>query len=184
MGSTTARALVSDYNNYCIQSGLDPAQIVSYAPTITDYGGVATTSVFAEYLAPTAATHVEGIFVPFDCILVAASAKYVHDVAGAAAAATSSLDIDVMASPSAAESIAANYGKLGTAINLTRDEMNGLHWAKSVTGLTIAVSGGSTIAFRSLVNTASIDAAVNADLQLCFWLAVPQSKFGLPTTQS
>ena len=184
MGSTTARALVSDYNNYCIQSGLDPAQIVSYAPTITDYGGAATTSVFAEYLAPTAATHIEGISVPFDCILVAASAKYVHDAAPAAAAANTSLDIDLMASPSGAESIAANYGKVGTAINLIRSEMDGLHWAKSVTGLTIAVSGGATIAFRSLVNGGNIDNAVNADLQLCFWFAVPQSKFGLPTTQS
>ena len=87
-----------------------------------------------------------------------------------------------MVSPKSSESIAANYTKLGTAISLTQAEMNGLHWAKSATGLTLAVSGGSTIAFRSLVNTANIDNTVNADLQLCFWLAVPQSKFALPTT--
>ena len=182
MSSTTARALVADYNNFCIQSGLDPVQLVSYAPTITDYGGAAGTSVFADYMEPTAATHIEGIFIPFDCILVAASAKYVHDAAAASAANGSSLDIDIMVSPKSSESIAANYTKLGTAISLTKAEMDGLHWAKSATGLTLAVSGGSTIAFRSLVNAANIDNSVNADLQLCFWLAVPQSKFALPTT--
>tara|TARA_R100001224_G_scaffold89328_1_gene58411 strand:+ start:379 stop:924 length:546 start_codon:yes stop_codon:yes gene_type:complete len=177
----TALELTKEWQTLCNLQGFDPSQIICVTPTISDFGGAANTAVFGEYAAPSAATHIEGFTLPFDCLVVAASAKYVHDAAPCAAAANSSLDIDVMVSPSGIESIAANYAKVASALSLTQAELNSKHWNKSATGLSVALEAGQSVAFRSFVNTANIDNLVNADIQLSVWLAVPQSKFVLPT---
>ena len=177
----TALELTKEWQTLCDLQGFDPSQIVCLTPTISDFGGAAATSVFAEYAAPSATTHVEGFTLPFDCLVVAASAKYVHDVAACSAAAGSSLDIDVMLSASGLESIAANYAKAASVLSLDSTELSGNHWNKSATGLSIELLAGQSVAFRSLVNNANVDNTVNSDIQLSVWLAVPQSKFALPT---
>ena len=100
MSIVTPRAIVSRWKNFSDSSGLNPAHLMCVTSTIVDFGGVATTSVFGDLgAAPSAATHVEGISMPFDALVVAASCKYVHDAAACDAAAGSTLSIDIMASP-------------------------------------------------------------------------------------
>ena len=183
MSIVTPRAIVSRWKNFSDSSGLNPAHLMCVTSTIVDFGGVATTSVFGDLgAAPSAATHVEGISMPFDALVVAASCKYVHDAAACDAAAGSTLSIDIMASPAAAESVVANYASVGSALSLTTVQMDTLHWSASATGLTIPVNAGTTIALRSLVGVAAIDAAVNADLSVCLWIMVPETGLGLPTS--
>ena len=158
MSIVTPRAIVSRWKNFSDSSGLNPAHLMCVTSTIVDFGGVATTSVFGDLgAAPSAATHVEGISMPFDALVVAASCKYVHDAAACDAA-------------------------VGSALSLTTVQMDTLHWSASATGLTIPVNAGTTIALRSLVGVAAIDAAVNADLSVCLWIMVPETGLGLPTS--
>jgi hypothetical protein len=178
----TARELTANWQNLCDIQGMNPSQLMCVTGTIVDFGGVSTTAVYADLgAAPSAATHVEGVFMPFGGLVVAASCKYVHDAAACDAAADSTLDIEIMASPGTAESVSASYASLGTAIGLVRAEMDTLHWSASATGLEIALAAGSTVAIRSLVLGGNIDNGVNADLSVALFVAVPQSGLGLPT---
>jgi hypothetical protein len=182
MSHATTRGNVVRWNSFTDQSGLDPSQLMCVTGTIVDFGGVSTTAVYADLgAAPSAATHVEGVFMPFGGLVVAASCKYVHDAAACSAAADSTLDIEIMASPGGLESVSASYASLGTAIGLVRADMDTLHWSASATGLGITLPAGTTIAIRSLVLGGNIDNGVNADLSVALFVAVPQSGLGLPT---
>jgi hypothetical protein len=184
MAVTTARALVSDYNNFCIQGGLDPTVLLSYTCVIPSFGG-ANNATFADFgAAGSHATNVPSIALPWDCMIVGASVKYINaPVAGGVVGAGSTV-INAATGAGSLISIAASFTSVNPIISLTNAEMVGQHFSKSVTGLTVALSAGTMLAVGS-VNTAAVDDSVaTADLLVQFQIAVPQSKFALPTTQS
>ena len=182
MGSITVRALVSDYNNYCVQSGLDPAVILNYTCYIQAFGGT-NNATFASFgAAASHATNVPSIALPWDCMVIGASVKYINaPVAGGVVGAGATV-INAATAAGGIVSAAASFTSSNPIISLTNAEMVGLHFSKSVTGLTIALSAGAILAIGS-VNTGAVDTGVTtADLLVQFQIAVPQSKLVLPTT--
>jgi len=184
MGSTTARALVSDYNNYCIQSGLDPAVILNYTATITSFGGTGNTT-YGDFGGIKAhASNVPSIVLPWDCLIVSASVKYVNfddtvDQAG-------SLSIQAAVSSRDARGATANFASAGELIALSNAELvvATTNAGKAATGLSVALTADSCLAVRCVATGAVDNGDNDSQLVISFQLAVPQSKFVLPTTQS
>ena len=184
MGSTTARALVSDYNNYCIQSGLDPAVILNYTATITAFGGTDNTT-YGDFGGIKAhALNVPSIILPWDCLIVGAGVKYVQHDDNAVGAG--SIAIQAAVSSAAALGVAASFASAGELVAFTNAELivAATNVAKSATGLSIALSAGSCLAVRCVAAGAVDNGNNESQLVINFQLAVPQSKFVLPTTQS
>lgn len=182
MSSTTSRALVADYNNFCIQSGLDPAVIISYTCYIQAFGGT-NNAKFANFgAAGSHATNVPSIALPWDCMIIGASVKYINaPVAGGVVGAGTTV-INAATGAGSLISAAASFTSTNALISLSNAEMLGKHFSKSVTGLTVALSAGTMLAVGS-VNTLAVDDSVTtSDLLVQLQIAVPQTKFALPTT--
>jgi len=192
MGSTTARAMVSDYNNFCIQSGLDPAVILNYTGIIQSFGGVAGFGRVAEWgAAPSHATNLETLQIPWDCLIVGASVRYINGQ-GDCTSVLGALQINCVSatasgSGGAGRSSAATMaaGTSQTMIALSNAEIKSVTFQKTETGLALPLSGGTQLFVASLCVTNDVDGAVaTSDLAVSIQIAVPQSKLGLPTTQS
>jgi hypothetical protein len=184
MSVTTARAMLSDYNNYCIQSGLDPAVILNYTATITSFGGTGNTT-WGDFGGIKAhATNVPSVLLPWDCLLIGGSVKYVQHNSPVTGAG--SLVVQAATSSGVAFGVAASFTSVGEIASFTNAELTvaGTNVSRSTTGLAIALSAGQCLAVRA-VATGAVDNGDN-DSQLCIsmQLAVPQSKLVLPTTHS
>ena len=182
MSSTTARALVADYNNFCTQSGLDPAVILNYTATITSFGGTGNTT-YGDFGGIKAhASNVPSIVLPWDGIIVSAGVKYVnHDDTPSGGG---SLSIQAAVSTTNARGATANFASAGELIPLSAAELAAAatNVGKTATGLSVAVSAGMCLAVRAVAD-GNVDASDNdSQLVISFQLAVPQSKFALPTT--
>jgi hypothetical protein len=184
MGSTTARALVSDYNNYCIQSGLDPAVILNYTCTITSFGGTGNTT-YADFGGIKGhATNAPSIQLPWDCVLVGGSVKYVQHNSPVTGAG--SISIQAAVSLQMAFGANASFASAGELVGFSNAELTvaNTNAAKSATGLAIPLTAGQCLAMRCVATGAVDNGDNDSQLVINFQLAVPQSKFVLPTTQS
>ena len=182
MSVTTARAMLSDYNNYCIQSGLDPAVILNYTATITSFGGTGNTTYGDFGGIKGHASNVPSILLPWDCLLIGGSVKYVQHNSPVTGAG--SLVVQAAVSAGMALGATASFASVGELVSFSNAELTvaSTNVSRSVTGLSIALTAGQCLAVRS-VATGAVDNGDN-DSQLCIsmQLAVPQSKFVLPTT--
>tara|TARA_R100001086_G_scaffold116702_1_gene59823 strand:- start:1619 stop:2173 length:555 start_codon:yes stop_codon:yes gene_type:complete len=184
MAVTTPRALVSDYNNYCIQSGLDPAVILNYTATITSFGGTGNTTYGDFGGVKGHASNVPSIILPWDCLIVGVGVKYVQH--NSTVTGAGSIAIQAAVSATAAQGATANFASVGELVAFSNAELTatGTNAAKSATGLSIALSAGSCLAVRCVATGAVDNGDSDSQLVINFQLAVPQSKFALPTTQS
>jgi hypothetical protein len=182
MSSTTARALVADYNNFCIQSGLDPAVILNYTATITSFGGTGNTT-YGDFGGIKAhATNVPSIVLPWDCIIVGAGVKYVQHNSPVTGAG--SISVQAAVSTTNAFGATASFASVGELVGFSNAELvvASTNAAKTATGLAIPLSAGMCLAVRSVATGAVDNGDNDSQLVISLQLAVPQSKFALPTT--
>ena len=183
MANVTVRAKTARWNNYCIQGGLDQAVILNYTGYIQAFGGT-NNATFADFgAAGSHATNVPAIPLPWDCMIVGASVKYINAPVGAGVVGAGTTLINAATSPGTLISIAASFTGINQIIDLTNAEMVGQHFQKTVTGLTVELTAGTMLAVGS-VNTGAVDDSVTtADLLVQFQIAVPQASLALPTTE-
>ena len=184
MSNVTVRAKTARWNNFCIQSGLDQAVILNYTGYIQAFGGTDNVT-FADFgAAGSHANNVPAIALPWDCMIVGASVKYVNAPVAGGVVGVGSTVINAATAPGTVLAIAASFTNVNQLIDLPNGEIVGQHFQKSVTGLAIALTAGSMLAVGS-ANTGAVDNGVaTADLLVQFQIAVPQASLALPTTES
>ena len=168
----TALELTKEWQTLCNLQGFDPAVLLNYNCLIKSFGGGANHGKVAQWGdAPSAATSMESVSIPWDCMVVAG--------------ATSALRITCTSAAGTLIAAAATItgGSTSTLIDLANAEIASKHFQKSSTGLSIALNAGTQLFVSSLVLNAGVDATgpVTSDLSVTLQLAVPQSKFVLPT---
>ena len=185
----TALQLTKEWQTLCDLQGIDPAVLLNYNCLIKTFGGAANHGKVASWVdGPSAGTTMQGVSIPWDCMVVGATVKYANGgVAGGCvvAGATSALRITCTSAAGTLIAAAATItgGSTSTLIDLANAEIASKHFQKSSTGLSIALNAGTQLFVSSLVLTAGVDATgpVASDLSITLQLAVPQSKFVLPT---
>tara|TARA_R110000824_G_scaffold3657_2_gene17311 strand:+ start:4108 stop:4671 length:564 start_codon:yes stop_codon:yes gene_type:complete len=183
----TALQSTKEWQTLCDLQGFDPAVLLNYTCIIPTFGGAATTAKVAQWgAAPSQANTMESLSIPWDCVVVGATVKYLNGnvAGGCVVAATGALKINCTSAAgtliSATASIAS--GTTSTLIDLANAEISGKHFQKSATGLSVGLNAGTQLFISSLVMTAAVDTGpVPSDLSVTLQLAVPQSKFVLPT---
>ena len=183
----TALELTKEWQTLCDLQGFDPAVLLNYNCLIKEFGGGANTGKAAQWGdGPSIASTMQSVSIPWDCMVVGATVKYANGAVagGCVVAATGALRITCTSAAGTLIAAAATItgGSTSTLIDLTNAEITSKHFQKSSTGLSIALNAGTQLFVSSLVLNANVDnGPVTSDLSVTLQLAVPQSKFVLPT---
>ena len=177
----TALELTKEWQTLCNLQGFDPAVLLNYTCTITSFGGTGNTT-YADFGGTKGhASNVPSIILPFDGVIVSAGVKYVQHNSPVTGAG--SLSIQAAGSPGTAFGANASFASLGELAGFTNAELvvASTNASKTVTGLSIAVAKDSCLAVRCVATGAVDNGDNDSQLVINFQLAVPQSKFALPT---